>query len=184
MNETQTAMVSTPFLMMVGAALKRSPWFPDPWIPVVLTILGSLATGAINGFSIAGFVEGLTAGASAVGFHQIFIQSQTNKPQPPTTPPVGLFLVLAFTSLFAVGCASFSTTQTDLSYEDGKPQRQITTRASASTFFTSKSQLANFKATQTDKTQGASVGSLTQEASGTNAVRALELMSEIMKSVK
>lgn len=72
--------------------------------------------------------------------------------------------------LLLSGCARFSTTQTDLSYDasTGKPIRSVTTRASAHTFFSARSQLTNWKASQTDKTQGANVGSLNQESSGTN----------------
>ena len=92
-----------------------------------------------------------------------------------------LLLVLGFS---LGGCAQFSTTQTDLSYENGKPQRKITTRATTSTLFESKSALTNFKASQTDKTQGASVGSLTQESSGTNAVAALQSIAKILELLK
>jgi hypothetical protein len=42
--------------------------------------------------------------------------------------------------------------------------------ATATTLFESKSALANFKATQTDKTQSASVGSLEQQASVSNSL--------------
>lgn len=63
----------------------------------------------------------------------------------------------------ATSCARFTTVQTDTSVGPDGTERTITTRAAASTFFASKSALANWKATQTDKTQGASVGSLTQE---------------------
>jgi len=76
------------------------------------------------------------------------------------------------------GCARFYTTQTDVSYEKGAPSRTITTRASSVTFFDSKSSLASFKATQTDKTQTASVGSLNQEASGTNATALIESVTK------
>lgn len=62
------------------------------------------------------------------------------------------------------GCARFGTKQTDVSYENGKINRSITTKASAFTFFSAKSSLANWKASQTDKTQGATVGGLNQEA--------------------
>jgi hypothetical protein len=71
-----------------------------------------------------------------------------------------LIIVLALLS----SCARFSTIQRDISYEKGEPTREITTRATASTFFAAKSSLASWKASQTDKTQGASVGNLTQEA--------------------
>ena len=76
---------------------------------------------------------------------------------------IGLFFI-------GSGCARFATTQTDLSYENGQPQRALTTKAAAFTFFSARSQLTNWKASQTDKTQGATVGSLTQESSATNLV--------------
>lgn len=78
-----------------------------------------------------------------------------------------------------VGCARFSTKQTDQSYDDtGKPQRAITTKVTATTFWASSSQLANFKASQTDKTQGANVGSLNQSAdAGTNVANLAEAIA-------
>jgi len=79
-------------------------------------------------------------------------------------------IVLLSASLVLVGCARFSTHQTDMSYEQGTPQRQIETKAAAWTFFSGKSSLANWKATQTDKTQGASVGTLIQEGGQTNQI--------------
>lgn len=80
-----------------------------------------------------------------------------------------------------VGCGSFSTTQHDRSYSpDGKPIREISTRVTARTFFDAKSSLAKFKAMQTDKTQSAVVGSLDTSTSGTNAIKALELMKDIV----
>jgi len=81
--------------------------------------------------------------------------------------------------LGVAGCARFSTRQVDLSYgTDGKPSRQITTRASATTFFEAKSALASFKASQTDKTQSATVGGLNQESTASNAVRIAEAVTE------
>ena len=84
--------------------------------------------------------------------------------------------------LLLVGCAQFKTIQTDISTtykEDGtKIVREITTRAGSSTFFDSKSQLSNWKASQTDKTQTANVGSLNQEASGTNTVDLIRAIAE------
>ena len=86
-----------------------------------------------------------------------------------------LVLVLVLGS----GCARFTTRQADLNYgPDGKPLRQITTTATAYTFGTSKSQLANFKASQTDKTQGTTVGSLAQESNGSNAVNIVQAVTE------
>jgi hypothetical protein len=78
--------------------------------------------------------------------------------------------------VLATGCARFNTTQRDLSYdEQGNPTREITTRATAYTFFAGQSSLASWKASQTDKTQGATVGNLTQEANaGTNLIALVE----------
>ena len=72
-----------------------------------------------------------------------------------------------------VGCARFSTIQKDISYEKGEPSREITTRATASTFFAAKSSLASWKARQTDKSQGASVGNLSQEADARTNLNAI-----------
>ena len=83
-----------------------------------------------------------------------------------------------------VGCARFTTKQTDIRYEAGNPATAITTKASAWTFFSAKSNLQNFKAKQSESAQSADVGSLAQEASGTNVVHALEAMVELAKQVK
>lgn len=79
--------------------------------------------------------------------------------------------------LLLTGCARFSTTQTDKSYIDaqGNEIREITTKATSTTFFESHSALANFKALQTDKSQQASVGSLNQSATATNLVKLAEI---------
>lgn len=85
--------------------------------------------------------------------------------------------------LLSVGCARFSTQQTDISYAEGKPTRQITTKATSKTFFESKSSLTSFKATQTDKSQSATVGSLNQESTATNLVSQLQMLLEILKAL-
>lgn len=85
--------------------------------------------------------------------------------------------------LVLTSCAHFSTTQTDMSYEKGLPVRQITTHAAATTLFDAQSQLAKFKATQSDKTQSASVGSLNESSSGTNVVAALQAIDGIVSHI-
>jgi len=94
--------------------------------------------------------------------------------------------ILTIAALLALtaGCARFSTKQTDIRYEAGSPATAITTKASAWTFFSAKSNLQNFKAKQTEATQSADVGSLAQEADATNIVAALEAMVELAKQVK
>lgn len=74
------------------------------------------------------------------------------------------------------GCARFSTTQTDISYDDPEsemPTRTITTKVSVSTFFSAKSELAKLKVLQTEKTQSTGVGALGQESTETNLFNAL-----------
>lgn len=92
--------------------------------------------------------------------------------------------LITITALCLTGCAQFTTTQTDVSYEKGQPLRTITTKASATTVFESKSALANFKASQTDKTQSATVGSLNQESGGTNTAATVQAVTELLKTIK
>lgn len=92
--------------------------------------------------------------------------------------------VLISLAALLTGCAQFSTTQTDISYEKGQPLRKITTQASALTLWESRSSLANFKASQTDKTQSATVGALNQEGGGTNSASTLNALTELLKTIK
>lgn len=87
------------------------------------------------------------------------------------------FLIIPF---LIVGCARFRTVQTDVSIIDkhGTTSRTITTKATSTTFFDSKSSLASFRASQTDKSQNASVGALTQDAYGTNVSKLIESVSK------
>lgn len=85
--------------------------------------------------------------------------------------------LLPLIALALCGCAGFRTTQIDYSYENGKLVRKIKTKASANTFFEAKSSLATWKATQTDKSQGATVGGLSQEATGSNVVSMAEAIA-------
>jgi hypothetical protein len=88
-----------------------------------------------------------------------------------------------FILLICTGCSTFKTVQTDINYEEGKPSRSITTKTTARTIFDSKSNLANFKANQTDKTQLTSVGNLSQESNGTNAVQVLNALAAIVSAL-
>ena len=90
--------------------------------------------------------------------------------------------LLAFSLLFT-GCARFSTVQNETRhYENGLPSStEITTRAASSTFFASKSSLAKWKATQSEKSQGAEVGGLKQESDATASVNALVELVKLLK---
>ncbi len=82
-------------------------------------------------------------------------------------------------ALVLTGCSTYTTTQRDIS-----PERTIETKVSVRTFWDSKSQLANSKATQTDKSQSASLGALAQESTSTNIVAELEAIVQILKLVR
>jgi len=92
--------------------------------------------------------------------------------------------ILPLLMLALVGCAKFKTTQIDERKAPNGESTKISTTVAAFTLFTSRSQLANFKASQTEKNQGASVGSLSQESSGTIAVRALEALDSILDKIR
>lgn len=87
------------------------------------------------------------------------------------------------TASVVTGCASFKTVQIDERNEQTGEGR-IETRVAARTLFTSKSTLTQFKASQTEKSQGAEVGGLTQQSSGTNAVKALEALDSILGKIR
>lgn len=88
-----------------------------------------------------------------------------------------------------VGCATNVHKQTDESYEinsEGKAQavRKVTTSSKTRTFFDSDSKLTDLKATQTDKSQSISIGSLDSNASGTNVVQGLQSLENILKMIQ
>jgi predicted negative regulator of RcsB-dependent stress response len=93
---------------------------------------------------------------------------------------LALFCMPVLAVSVMAGCARFKTTQVDERKNPNGESTTISTHVSASTLWTSRSQLANFKASQTEKSQGASVGSLSQESSGTNTVRVIEALRDII----
>lgn len=89
-----------------------------------------------------------------------------------------ILTVLGFALL--VGCASYTTTQTDNSYEKTNQVRSITTKVSVKTFWAAKSDLAKSAVVNTDKSQSSRVGSL--NASATNNV--IQDLTELAKALK
>lgn len=79
-----------------------------------------------------------------------------------------------------VGCASYTTTQTDNSYEKTNQVRAITTKVTVRTFWAAKSDLAKSAVINTDKSQSSRVGSLSQQATN-NLIHDL---TEFAKAVK
>lgn len=90
-------------------------------------------------------------------------------------------LTVALLALLSFGCARFSTIQTDTRYDEaGNKATTITTKAQAWTFFQADSKLANWKAEQSEGSQGAEVGNLEQSSSGTNITQTIkEVLVEI-----
>ena len=87
--------------------------------------------------------------------------------------------MMATALLLGSGCSSFRTSQSDSRYNEKTGEiTTITTKASSFTFFDSKSSLAKWKATQSEKSQGAEVGGLEQETSGTNTVDLIRALAE------
>lgn len=91
------------------------------------------------------------------------------------------YLVIIVCAL--TGCASFSTKQIDSRKESDGTSTEIVTIVKSRTLFTSKSDLTKFKASQTERQQGAEVGSLGQQSSGTNAVEALRTLDSILSKL-
>ena len=90
--------------------------------------------------------------------------------------------ILILTACVALcGCARFGTTQKDIRYDPitGKIATEVSTKAASYTLFSSKSDLAKWKATQSEKSQGAEVGGLSQQG-GTNAVAVLEALAKVV----
>lgn len=87
-------------------------------------------------------------------------------------------------ALSLAGCASFKTKQIDERQLTDGSYTKVSTYAASRTLFTSKSDLANFKASQTEGQQSASVGTLGQSSSGTNAVEALKSLDSILSKVR
>lgn len=96
--------------------------------------------------------------------------------------------LLTITAALLTGCATFKTKQTDETTinPDGTEVRKITTEAAAGTFAAGKSALATWKANQTDKSQGASVGGLSQESDASNLAKAISegATAAAIKSIK
>lgn len=93
--------------------------------------------------------------------------------------------LFAATILTFTGCARFGTVQQDISYDPktGNPIRKITTKVASSTFYDSKSALANSKVSQTDKSQSANLGSLSQDSTN-NTATTIKALADFLNAAK
>ena len=94
-------------------------------------------------------------------------------------------ILLACILALVAGCARFSTKQTDLSYDPttGKIARKIVTGATSFTLFSSKSALTKLNVRHSDKSQGATVGTLDQQADATNIVEIIKALEGLVEKI-
>lgn len=94
-------------------------------------------------------------------------------------------LAVGVCALITSGCASYTTNQKDISYDNsGAPIREITTTVKVGTFCDSNSALATSKATNTDKSQSSELGGLAQSSSSSNVVLVLQAIQGIVGNLK
>ena len=94
---------------------------------------------------------------------------------------------VALLALLSTGCVRFSTTQTDIRYDEatGKPATSVTTKAAAYSFFQGKQAIANWKAQQTEGEQGAEVGGVDQETEAAEDIAAtIRALVELVQTLK
>jgi hypothetical protein len=173
--------------LLIAGLKKLWPSVPSALLPWLCPLLGVAADQIAKLAGSGGAPAEVAVALGALGLYLREVVDQAKKAIGPNNPSLYPQLLMALSlgaSVAFTGCARFSTVQTDTSYDEhDKVIRKITTRAKAGTLFTARSALANFKASQTDKTQGASVGSLTQETSGTNSVAALRELRGIIEAL-
>lgn len=85
-----------------------------------------------------------------------------------------LFVILTLAAALLGGCASVTTTQTDVS-----PERTITTTIKARALVTGATIIEKLKATTTDKTQTVGASGVDQQAISANAVKFMESAERI-----
>ena len=78
MSPEQLAMLVAA-LNALGKLLQNNPLVPDVWIPHILAAVGVVVGMALAGFTVPIGIEGLIAGAGAVGVHQMFTQLRNGK---------------------------------------------------------------------------------------------------------
>lgn len=193
MNEQALALAGKiiPPLLMLGWLLKNAfPKFPNRFIPLLTWLLAVPAFVVFSGDASAkGLVTAAMVALTATGIHSgikntLLGSDGDSADGGAAAGMVGLWLVTCLAAFSLVGCARFTTRQTDANYTDaGAPLRTIETKATAWTLFSSRSDLAKFKASQSDKTQTAEVGSLSQQG-GTNTAATLSALTGLLQTLR
>ena len=92
-------------------------------------------------------------------------------------------VIVSVLIILCTGCARFGTIQIDERRNEKTGEvTKITTKASGYALFSAKSSLAKWKATQSDKSQGAEVGGLEQQGA-TNIVGAMSEMRMLLQEL-
>ena len=173
-----TIVALTP--VVVAILKKLVPKIPKAWLPMAAPLIGA---GVDIAGHYAGVWEGNTLVGALLGMAGTGLREMADQTKKSIKPATTLPLLLLGCGLMA-GCATYTTTQKDVRYEQGRIATEVTTQVTAYTLFDGNSNLANFEAKQTQATQSTSVGSLNQSASGTNVVNVLNAISAIVGAVK
>lgn len=99
--------------------------------------------------------------------------------------PLNLILFALVPAMLLSGCARMTVIQSKMDIDGATTE----TRTYVTTFFDAHSDIQKLKTTSTDKTQGVSVGSISEDTSGTNATALAEnlvsaAVSAAVKSAK
>lgn len=184
MNTTSVITILTPILAPLAVALAKtiSARLPRWTLPLIAGLIGGLidiCAALLTSHEFSG-ANGVLLGLAGVGLRELVDQLRKTDFRSLNC----FWMVLIATPLCLSGCARFSTVQTERRYDQGKLTAEITTRAASATFFEAKSSLAKWKATQTEKSQSAEVGGLSQDSSSTNLVNVLGHVEGIIKAVR
>lgn len=102
----------------------------------------------------------------------------------PAAAGAAICILLLPACILGTGCARFRTVQRDISIQTNGTTRTIETTATATTLAAGKQALAQWKATQSDKSQGASVGSVNQESDASGLLQGLMGLGRLLYSAQ
>lgn len=133
----------------------------------IVGLLGALISQFYPEYARHGaFLAALGAGLGLIFARDHGAGGPPDLPQPVKITNVALWLLMAVgIMVMFTGCARFHSVQVETSLDGSRRE----TRQTISTFWDSKSEVSKVRATTTDKSQGLSIGSVSESSSGTNA---------------
>jgi len=143
-------------------------------------VSAGIQTGIIDATHFPAWFKGMAALVSVIGTAGVGVFARDNNKtseqvgagHDDDNPPAAKILMLALFALglafvlLLTGCSSFRSEQVHTTADGSR----IESRQHITTFWDSESKLSKLRISTTDKTQGLSVGSLSEESSGSNAV--------------